>query len=95
MHLMILDKEETLPQELLKLQEEFKEVKEAIINGDKQNTTEEILDIMQVCIGMLDTQVKNKDIDLEEEVSKHNKKLVNRGWKFKKRIFFQVYNEYH
>ncbi|NFQ87509.1 nucleotide pyrophosphohydrolase [Clostridium sporogenes] len=94
MHLMILDKEETLPQELLKLQEEFKEVKEGIIANDKQNTTEEILDIMQVCIGMLDTQVKNKDIDLKEEVSKHNKKLVNRGWKFKKRIFFQVYNEY-
>ncbi|ENK0837092.1 MazG-like family protein [Clostridium botulinum] len=95
MHLMILDKEETLPQELLKLQEEFKEVKEAIIANDKENTTEEILDIMQVCIGMLDTQVKNKDIDLEEEINKHNKKLVNRGWKFKKRIFFQVYNEYH
>ncbi|APU60212.1 hypothetical protein NPD8_2171 [Clostridium botulinum] len=31
MHLMILDKEETLPEELLKLQEEFKEVKQAII----------------------------------------------------------------
>ncbi|NFM26217.1 nucleotide pyrophosphohydrolase, partial [Clostridium sporogenes] len=42
MYLMILDKEETLLQELLKLQEEFKEVKEAIINGDKENTTEEI-----------------------------------------------------
>ncbi|ABS39824.1 MazG-like family protein [Clostridium botulinum] len=95
MHLMILDKEETLPEELLKLQEEFKEVRQAILNKDKENTTEEILDIMQVCIGMLDTQVKNKDIDLEEEVKKHNKKLVNRGWIFKKRIFFQVYNEYH
>ncbi len=63
MHLMILDKEETLPEELIKLQEEFKEVSKAIIANDKENTTEEILDNIQVLIGMLDTKVKTEDID--------------------------------
>lgn len=90
MHLMILDKEETLPEELLKLQEEFKEVKEAIINGDKQNTTEEILDNTQVLIGMLDTKVKTEDIDLEKELNRHNRKLLGRGWKGKGKINIKI-----
>ncbi|MBN3385892.1 nucleotide pyrophosphohydrolase [Clostridium botulinum] len=90
MHLMILDKEETLPQELLKLQEEFKEVKEAIINGDKQNTTEEILDNMQVLIGMLYTKVKTENMDLEKELNRHNRKLLERGWEFKGKINIKI-----
>ncbi|MHB9947420.1 nucleotide pyrophosphohydrolase [Clostridium botulinum] len=89
MHLMILDKEETLPEELLKLQEEFKEVKEAIINGDKENTTEEIL-IIQVSVGMLYTKVKTENMDLEKEINKHNRKLLKRGWEFKSKINFYI-----
>nr|WP_208459567.1 nucleotide pyrophosphohydrolase [Clostridium botulinum] len=87
---MILDKEETLPQELLKLQEEFKEVKQAIINGDKQNTTEEILDNMQVLIGMLYTKVKTENIDLEKEINRHNRKLLERGWEFKGKVSIKI-----
>ncbi|EHN15510.1 hypothetical protein [Clostridium sporogenes] len=90
MHLMILDKEETLPQELLKLQEEFKEVKEAIINGDKENTTEEILDNIQVLIGMLDTKIKTEGMDLEKELNKHNRKLLKRGWKSKGKVLIKI-----
>ncbi|AUN25426.1 nucleotide pyrophosphohydrolase [Clostridium botulinum] len=90
MHLMILDKEETLPEELLKLQEEFKEVKEAIINGDKENTTEEILDLIQVSVGMLYTKVKTENMDLEKEINKHNRKLLKRGWEFKSKINFYI-----
>ncbi|MBY6844629.1 nucleotide pyrophosphohydrolase [Clostridium botulinum] len=90
MHLMILDKEETLSEELLKLQEEFKEVKEAILNGDKENTTEEILDIIQVSVGMLYTKVKTENIDLEKEINKHNRKLLKRGWEFKSKINFYI-----
>ena len=90
MHLMILDKEETLPEELLKLQEEFKEVKEAIINGDKENTTEEILDLMQVCVGMLDTKVKIENMDLEKELNRHNRKLLKRGWENRGKVLIQI-----
>ncbi|NFM26155.1 nucleotide pyrophosphohydrolase, partial [Clostridium sporogenes] len=89
-YLMILDKEETLLQELLKLQEEFKEVKEAIINGDKENTTEEILDNMQVLIGMLYTKVKTENMDLEKELNRHNRKLLERGWKTKGNIYLKL-----
>lgn len=90
MHLMILDKEETLPEELLKLQEEFKEVKEAIIKGDKENTTEEILDLMQVCVGMLDTKAKTEGIDLEKEINRHNRKLLERGWESRGKVLIQI-----
>lgn len=90
MHLMILDKEETLPEELLKLQEEFKEVKEAILNNDKENTTEEILDLMQVCVGMLDTKVKTEGIDLEKEINRHNRKLLERGWGSRGKVLIQI-----
>ncbi|AUM89186.1 TPA: nucleotide pyrophosphohydrolase [Clostridium botulinum] len=90
MHLMILDKEETLPEELLKLQEEFKEVKEAILNNDKENTTEEILDLIQVSVGMLYTKVKTENMDLEKEINKHNRKLLKRGWEFKSKINFYI-----
>ncbi|NFH33601.1 nucleotide pyrophosphohydrolase [Clostridium sporogenes] len=90
MHLMILDKEETLPEELLKLQEEFKEVKEAILNNDKENTTEEILDLMQVCVGMLDTKSKTENMDLEKELNRHNRKLLKRGWKTKGKINIKI-----
>ncbi|NCI22024.1 nucleotide pyrophosphohydrolase [Clostridium botulinum] len=90
MHLMILDKEETLPEELIKLQEEFKEVKEAILNNDKENTTEEILDNMQVLIGMLYTKVKTEDIDLGKELNRHNRKLLGRDWKIKGKINIKI-----
>ncbi|MBN3376148.1 MazG nucleotide pyrophosphohydrolase domain-containing protein [Clostridium botulinum] len=90
MHLMILDKEETLPQELLKLQEEFKEVSNAIIANDKENTTEEILDLIQVSVGMLYTKQKTEDMDLEKEINKHNRKLLERGWEFKSKINFYI-----
>ncbi|ABS34316.1 nucleotide pyrophosphohydrolase [Clostridium botulinum] len=89
MHLMILDKEETLPEELLKLQEEFKEVRQAILNKDKENTTEEILDIIQVSVGMLYTKVKTENIDLEKELNRHNRKLLKRGWKTKGNIYLK------
>ncbi|ACO87203.1 nucleotide pyrophosphohydrolase [Clostridium botulinum] len=90
MHLMILDKEETLPQELLKLQEEFKEVSNAIIANDKENTTEEILDLIQVSVGMLYTKQKTEDMDLEKEINKHNRKLLERGWEFKGKINIKI-----
>ncbi|NFM26134.1 nucleotide pyrophosphohydrolase, partial [Clostridium sporogenes] len=89
-YLMILDKEETLLQELLKLQEEFKEVKEAIINGDKENTTEEILDIIQVSVGMLYTKVKTENMDLEKELNRHNRKLLKRGWKNRGKVIIKI-----
>lgn len=90
MYLMILDKEETLTKEFVKLQEEFKEVSKAIELNDIENIVEEVLDVVQVCIGMLETLQETKNIDIRQEVSRHVKKLVQRGWKDKGKLLFQV-----
>ncbi|AUM91536.1 MazG nucleotide pyrophosphohydrolase domain-containing protein [Clostridium botulinum] len=90
MHLMILDKNETLKQEREKLLEESLELMNAITSYDIENTIEETLDVMQVCIGILDTLQKEENIDLEKELNKHNSKLLGRGWKSKGKINIKI-----
>jgi len=90
MHLMILDKNETLKQEREKLLEESLELMNAITFYDIENTIEETLDVIQVCIGILDTLGKEENIDLEKELNRHNRKLLKRGWKFKSKINFYI-----
>lgn len=90
MHLMILDKNETLKQEREKLLEESLELMNAITSYDIENTIEETLDVMQVCIGILDTLEKEENIDLEKELNRHNRKLLGRGWKNKGKINIKI-----
>lgn len=90
MHLMILDKSETLKQEREKLLEESIELMNAITLYDIENTIEEVLDVIQVCVGILDTLGKEENIDLEKEINKHNRKLLKRGWKSKGRVLIKI-----
>ena len=60
-----------------KLIEEVQEVDQAILNSDKENLIEELLDVMQCCIGIADTQ----NINLYDYIEKHNNKLLSRGHK--------------
>ncbi|EJP6471396.1 nucleotide pyrophosphohydrolase [Clostridium botulinum] len=90
MYLMILDKNETLKQEREKLLEESLELMNAITSYDIENTIEETLDVIQVCIGILDTLGKEENIDLEKELNRHNRKLLKRGWKFKGKIVLKI-----
>lgn len=62
----------------IKLDEEVEEVAGAILMNDKENLTEELLDVIQCCYGIAYT----KGINLEEYIEKHNKKLLSRGHKF-------------
>ena len=62
----------------IKLDEEVEEVAGAILMNDKENLTEELLDVIQCCYGIAFT----KGINLEEHIEKHNKKLLSRGHKF-------------
>ena len=62
----------------IKLNEEVEEVAYAILMNDKENLTEELLDVIQCCYGIAYT----KGINLEEYIEKHNKKLLSRGHKF-------------
>ena len=61
-----------------KLDEEVEEVAGAILMNDKENLTEELLDVIQCCYGIAFT----KGINLEEHIKEHNEKLLNRGHKF-------------
>ncbi|EPY6430844.1 MazG nucleotide pyrophosphohydrolase domain-containing protein [Clostridium sporogenes] len=64
---------------------------EAIQEGDKEHIAEEVLDVIQVAIGMLDTLEEEK-YSLKQIICKHLKKLRKRGWRSKKLIVFQVFN---
>ena len=69
-----------------KLEEEYQEVQEAIRErSDKLHIAEELLDVQQVVIRGLILLVK-EGFDLRQLFSRHNKKLVNRGWKEEKII---------
>lgn len=61
-----------------KLDEEVEEVAGAILMNDKENLTEELLDVIQCCYGLAYT----KRINLEAHIEKHNDKLLSRGHKF-------------
>lgn len=69
-----------------KLEEEYLEVQEAIREDyDKLHVAEELIDIIQVAIRGLVLLAK-EGFDISKLFSRHNKKLVNRGWKEKKII---------
>ena len=61
-----------------KLDEEVKEIAAAILLNNIENLTEELLDVMQVVKGI----AYKFNIDLDANIEKHNKKLLNRGHKF-------------
>ena len=68
-----------------KLEEEYQEVQEAIREADREHIAEEIFDVLQVSIRAFVLLTKEK-FNIEQLNMRHNKKLVNRGWKEKKII---------
>lgn len=69
-----------------KLEEEYHEVQEAIREAsDRLQIAEELIDVIQVAIRGLVLLAK-EGFDINKLFSRHNKKLVNRGWKEKKII---------
>lgn len=91
MQLMVLKKKDTWEKQASKLTEEVLEVLDAIQENNKEHVAEEVLDVMQVAIGMLDT-LEEEGQNLKHMLCKHLKKLRRRGWKSKKLIIFQVFN---
>ncbi|KGG81076.1 hypothetical protein Y919_02625 [Caloranaerobacter azorensis H53214] len=89
MILPVLDKKEDWAQHQQKLMEEFKELSLALattnIYGEEsiENIVEEALDVIQVCIGILDRVNENNPRILKNKLQHHVVKLANRGWKFK------------
>ena len=68
---------------LLKLDEEYEEFLSAIEFADNENALEEFYDVIQVMVNILDKiDITTKEI--ESAYFKHHRKLLDRGWEFKK-----------
>ena len=68
---------------LLKLEEECDEFLSAIDFADDDNALEEFYDVIQVMVNILDKiDISTKEI--ESAYFKHHRKLLDRGWEFKK-----------
>lgn len=78
-----------------KLEEEYQEVQEAIREADRLHVAEEVFDVLQVCIRALVLLAK-EGFSIRQLFSRHNKKLVNRGWREKKiiQIFIKEWFSY-
>lgn len=70
---------------LSKLNEESEELIEAIEERNLMHIAEEVQDLVQVCIRVF-ALLKKKNMNLKQLNHRHNKKLVNRGWKHLKII---------
>ena len=74
----------SLVEEVDKLTEETHEFINAIVNNDEDNMIEEFYDVVQVMVNILHRyELTDK---LEEGLSLHNKKMVNRKWEIEKWI---------
>ena len=68
---------------LLKLDEEYEEFLSSIEFIDNDNALEEFYDVIQVMVNILDKMgITTKEI--ENAYFKHHRKLLDRGWEFKK-----------
>lgn len=65
-----------------KLKEEYKELQGAIKEDDDVHIAEEVFDLIQICIRIL-VILSKKGFSLMQLNNRHNKKIVNRGWKHK------------
>ena len=68
---------------MLKFEEECDEFLSAIEFADDDNALEEFYDVIQVMVNILDKiDINTKEI--ESGYFKHHRKLLDRGWEFKK-----------
>ena len=70
----------------------IEETNEVIDAESTDHLAEEILDVIQVAIGMLDNLSNRKDLNVRAAVNKHLKKLNKRGWKIKRLILVNPIN---
>lgn len=71
----------TLSDEVCKFTEEQQEFKIAVRNNDRSNMIEEFFDVIQAMTGVMQ-KVGISDEELKEGLTRHNKKLLKRGWSF-------------
>jgi len=65
-----------------KIEEESKELRQALENGESYEVVDEALDLITICLNAIFTECC--DIDIEEAVKEHQLKLKLRGWEAEK-----------
>lgn len=99
--LPILDKNNSWDQISDKLLEEFIEVRLELKKLDdglenrivsKEETAQELLDLMQVSLGALN-KLEQKGLSLEDALDTHYDKLIDRGWQIKSLIKLIKFDE--
>ena len=68
---------------LSKLDEEYEEFLSAVEFSDNENLLEEFYDVIQVMVDILD-KIDTTSREVEGGYFKHHRKLLDRGWEFKK-----------
>ena len=68
---------------MLKFEEECDEFLSAIEFADNENIIEEFYDVIQVMVNILD-KIDTTSREIESAYFKHHRKLLERGWEFKK-----------
>ena len=68
---------------MLKFEEECDEFLSAIEFADNENIIEEFYDVIQVMVNILD-KIDTTSKEIESAYFKHHRKLLDRGWEFKK-----------
>ncbi|MBU5677890.1 hypothetical protein KQI88_15845 [Alkaliphilus sp. MSJ-5] len=88
--LPVLEKNDRWSEHVLKLTEEYNELLCAFLKEDSirfEDVIEETLDLIQVCIGILDKLDTDRPGIVRLSAMKHIEKLHSRGWKFKKWLY--------
>lgn len=68
---------------MLKFEEECDEFLSAIEFANNENIIEEFYDVIQVMVNILD-KIDTTSKEIESAYFKHHRKLLDRGWEFKK-----------
>jgi NTP pyrophosphatase (non-canonical NTP hydrolase) len=90
--MIILKKDDSLMDMIEKLEEETEEVRHAIRCESESRVIEEVLDNIQVGIGILD-YLSRRGHDIATFLDKHNRKLLDRHWRYSGVIHINVIGE--
>ncbi|MCX7903257.1 MAG: hypothetical protein N2486_01990 [Caloramator sp.] len=95
MELLVLKKDDDNVSILNKLNEEVDELSNELFKSimdnvnNKEEMAAEALDVIQVCVGLLD-KLEQEGLNIRKAMEKHNLKLLNRGWQYKKVIRIDI-----
>lgn len=72
-----------------KIKEEVDELVIAIKSRDKSAIAEEVMDVIQVCVGVM-AKLYKECISIDKEIQRHNGKLNDRGCEIAAEIKFNI-----